>query len=587
MKINSNENKRCELYLKQEKKINKYYSDKKNAFKNYIDENIKQFKNKIKSFQLFYSIVTQYNEIIQKNLENLQKIFFNKNPNIQYQDPILVELIQILTCNYECEEEKCERLNSILKDKNTFSDYEKKGKEAITIINTYYYIYINLIDLLNTNHISYLRLFNDFEIKMIIDETKETKEIEKENFAYSQIKENELLVSLHNKEFEYKSILESTNNELKIIYNEVDKNIEELKKINKEINDLMESLLTTIYFGFLTSNKMHKIYEKKILNLKQSNSEEIINNININKTNKEIKTNEEKVNSELGNILQSMEFQPYNLLSPFANIVGYKQHNKILEKLKPETIYKISFIINSEFHYISKVDLKEQYQIMDVKLISQRILQSTTINQDEEEQLYHYLEERKYMLAFLAALNKTRSAGKFRLKKKSIIILGKAYKIIVDKLYKENNIDFEILKYLIIMSQTYYAIGTNQEEKIYLIRFIEDSPYFKSEKLWNTYISEVIERELEHQNSGNIWSLESEESEEYKMSQIFFGIFIGHAQNIMEFQLEKQLVYKIIHNLINTKYNISEEFIKQIDALIENTKYEKKTKLNPEKDILE
>ena len=38
-------------------------------------------------------------------------------------------------------------------------------------------------------------------------------------------------------------------------------------------------------------------------------------------------------------------------------------------------IYKISCIINSEFNYIPKVDLKEQYRIMDVKLICKRILE--------------------------------------------------------------------------------------------------------------------------------------------------------------------------------------------------------------------
>ena len=46
------------------------------------------------------------------------------------------------------------------------------------------------------------------------------------------------------------------------------------------------------------------------------------------------------------------------------------------------------------------------------------------------------------------------------------------------------------------MSQTYYALGINGKDKIYLIRFIEDSPYFKSEQLWNIYISQEIEQEL-------------------------------------------------------------------------------------------
>jgi hypothetical protein len=358
-----------------------------------------------------------------------------------------------------------------LKSKKINPDYEKKGKDALNLINRQYHEYANLIDKLNSNHIAYLRQFNDFEIKMIKDETKETKETEEENLEHFNPKEDTLLISLHNKENLYKSNLENANKELKIINDEVNKSVEELNSINKEINDIMESNLTNIYIGFITTNKMQKIYEKKILNFNQFNPGENIEN----KTdkNKNIDTTkEEKDKIELGRICQSMQFTSYNLLSPYANISGYKQQNKILEKLKPEIIYKISCIINSEFNYIPKADLKDQYTIMDVKLISQRILESTAINNKEEEQLYKYLEERKYRLAFLAALNKIRTLGKFKIGKRSIIILGNAIKIIVDKLYKEKNYDFEMLRYLIIMCQTYFSMGLDGKEKIYLIRFI-------------------------------------------------------------------------------------------------------------------
>ena len=585
MKLNSNGNKRCQLYAKQEKQVNKYYADKKKSFKNYIEEKASEFKNKTSNFKTFNSIITQYCESIQKNKENLDKILSNLFQNAQSSDPYLVELDQVLTNQYESESEKLEQLNISLKSKKMNPDYEKKGKDALNLINRQYHEYANLIDKLNSNHISYLRQFNDFEIKMIKDETKETKETEAENLEHFNPKEDTLLISLHNKENLYKTNLENVNKELKVINDEVNKSVEELNNINKEINDIMGSNLTNIYIGFITTSKMQKVYEKKILSLNQFNPDENIDNkTDKNKSNIDT-TKEEKDKLELERICQSMQFSSYNLLSPYANISGYKQQNKILEKLKPEIIYKISCIINSEFNYIPKADLKDQYTIMDVKLISQRILESTAINNKEEEQLYKYLEERKYMLAFLAELNNIRSAGKFQLKKKNIMILGKAYKIIIDKLCKETNIDFDILRYLIIMSQTYYALGINGKDKIYLIRFIEDSPYFKSEHLWNLYISEVIDRELEAKDSANIWNLDSQENEEFNMNQIYFGNLIGLAQNMMEFHLEKDLVTRIIHNLINTKYNMSEELIQQIDSLIENTKYDVKTEFDPDKDI--
>ena len=250
-------------------------------------------------------------------------------------------------------------------------------------------------------------------------------------------------------------------------------------------------------------------------------------------------------------------------------------------------IYKISCVVNSEFNYIPKIDLKEQYRIMDVKLICERILEENSISKKEEEQLYTYLQERKYRLAFLAALNKIRSFGKFKIGKRSIIILGNAIKIIVDKLYQEKNYDFDILRYLIIMCQTYYSTGINGKEKIYLLKFIQDSKYFKSEHLWNYYITELIDREIELQDSMNMWNLEeTQQDENYKMNRIYFGKLISTTQNIMEFQLDKKIVYKIIHELIESKYNLTEDLIKEIDQLIELTPYDDKKEFNPENDIL-
>ena len=590
MKINVDDNKRSELFIKQEKHINIFYSDKKNTFKQYIDEKTSQFKNKLINFKLFYTMSIQYSEIIKQNLENMQKIFINTGLNKKSQDPILSELDQILTYQCECEEEKYERLNSILSNKKPNPDWEKKGREGINLINKLYQDYTTLISILNSSHINYLRHFNDFEMKMIKDETKETKETEEENLEHFNPKEDKLLIALHNKENIYKSNLDIVNKKVKSIYNEVNKSVDEFNKMSKEMNDVMESILTDIYLGFITTNKMQKNYEKRIINIAKVYSGEIP--YNRTEDNKNIQddnnSKDEKEKIELDKICQPMKFESYNLLSPFANLVGYKQQNKFLEKLKPEIIYKISCIINSEFNYIPKVDLKEQYQIIDVKLICQRILESTSINKKEEEQLYKYLEERKYMLAFLSALNKTRAAGKFKLTKKSMIILGKAYNIIVDKLHKENNIDYEILSYLIIMSQTYYAIGINGKDKIYLIKFIDNSPYFQSEKLWSIYISEKIDKELLLQDyADGIWNLQNEESEKYKINQIYFSNIISLAQSIIDFRLEKGLVYKIIHNLINTKYKISEEFVKEIDSLIENAKYDTKKIFDPEKDLLD
>ena len=588
MKINSVENKRCQLYMKQENQINKYYTEKKENFKQYIEEQYLEFDNKLSNFKLFCLSIRQYNEAIQTSTENYQKLVSNFNPIIHRSIPFLMELRKIFSLQQDAEKEKYERLNLSTNFEKLFAEYENRGKNILNILSEKCDEYINIIDKINLNHLAYLRNFYDYEIKVIQNETKTTKEIEEKNVVNTKPKKDPFLVDLHNKENQYKTNLDNSNKEIKLIYQLINIGNYELNNIYKEMQNIIDTYLNNIRLGYVSSIKMQQIFETKFLNKNNKNLDEINNNKKgIHKSNSGNTNHKVNKNSRIENIGQEIQFESYNLLSPYANITGYKLQNKILEKLNPDIIYKISCSINSEFNYISKVDLKEQNRILDVKLICQRLVDSTEINKKEEEQLYENLEERKYRLAFLAALNSIRSAGNCFIKKKSLIILGNAYKIIVDKLTKEMNIDYDILKYLIIMSQTYYALGINGKDKIYLIRFIEDSPYFKSEKLWDIYISEEIEQELEKQNSSDMWNLESDENEEFRLNQIYFGKFMSFTQNLILFRYDKKFIYKIIHNLVDTKYKISQDFIKQIDALIENTVYDKVKKFEPEKDILE
>ena len=578
--MQNDKNKRSKLYLNQENQVNKYYSVKKRNFKNYIEENINKFKDNYQNFKSFCTISSMYNENILKNIENIKKIlsYFNPIKDNKQANDTLMELERIIVNQLDGEKEKIDRLifNNNKDFKKGKPELEKKGNEITNNLYKYYHDYINLIDKLNTSHVNYMRYFNDYETKMIYNETKDIKEVE-ESDVNLMPKNDVLLMTLHSFEAQYNSNLETVNQSLKDIYNKVNESLEEFNKINNEINETMESSLASIYLGYATSSKMQKVNDKQIFTLKRFSSNSL----------EDIIQNDSEENTLLEKMCENLHFKPYTLLSPYANIEGYKQQNSILEKLKPEIIYKISCIINSEFNYIPKVDLKQQYRIMDVKLICKRILEETSINKKEEEQLYQYLEERKYRLAFLAALNKIRTTGKFKIGKRSIIILGNAIKIIVDKLYKEKNYDFEMLRYLIIMCQTYYSLGLDGKEKIYLIKFIQNSKYFQSEDLWNYYICELVDREIESQNTRNMWILErSQEDEKYKMSRIYFGKLISLTQNIMEFYLDKKIVYKIIHDLIDTKYNLTEELKNEIDKLIETTPYNDTKEFDPEKDIL-
>jgi hypothetical protein len=91
---------------------------------------------------------------------------------------------------------------------------------------------------------------------------------------------------------------------------------------------------------------------------------------------------------------------------------------------------------------------------------------------------------------------------------------------------------------------------------------------------------------LETLETKNMWNLEISQEDEYnKMSKIYFGKLFSLTQNIMEFKIDKKIVHRIIHNLIDTKYNIPDDLINPIDQFIENTIYIEKIFV-PERDIL-
>ena len=132
----------------------------------------------------------------------------------------------------------------------------------------------------------------------------------------------------------------------------------------------------------------------------------------------------------------------------------------------------------------------------------------------------------KYRIEFLKLLNNYRAKGKFIISGPNLIIMGNAMRTIID-LYDIKNGDFELLKLLIIMCQTYYTLN-DKKKKIYLIRFIEDHNLFQSEELWDFYIEESMKREIAEKEKINTENNDLDLDEEAKIerqSNIYFSVF--------------------------------------------------------------
>ena len=121
------------------------------------------------------------------------------------------------------------------------------------------------------------------------------------------------------------------------------------------------------------------------------------------------------------------------------------------------------------------------------------------ISEADQNSLFELLSDSEYRLHFLLHLNNARAAGKFCISKNTFIQLGQIMYRIVDFISTEK--DFESMRYLLIMCQTYFFLN-KQGEKFYLVRYIENHKLFQSNEFWEFYFSDSIFQEIEKQNKN-------------------------------------------------------------------------------------
>ena len=144
------------------------------------------------------------------------------------------------------------------------------------------------------------------------------------------------------------------------------------------------------------------------------------------------------------------------------------------------------------------------------------------LNTQKFNNLLKYFENREYRFLFMISLNKIRAEGNFEISLRAFQQLGKIIKLILERVKKEK--DNEIMRYIIIMCQTYYCLDM-KNNKVYLIKYIENDEIFQSKEFWNIYSQEIIDSEIENLKkkiNNNIVKTKKRKSQNFKFS--FFKI---------------------------------------------------------------
>ena len=147
------------------------------------------------------------------------------------------------------------------------------------------------------------------------------------------------------------------------------------------------------------------------------------------------------------------------------------------------------------------------------------------------------------------------------------IFLKSAEKIIIDK-------DIPSAKLLLILSQTFYC--KKNGTKVYLHNYIKNHDLFKDVYIWEQYLINLIDEDLQRANRSN--KKENSINEETKrtiINNILNAQLLPFCDNMIEFGMSVENIYKIINPIMN-EYKIKDDLKNTLVEFINSRKNETK-----------
>ena len=528
--------------------------------KNLIQNINKEFEEKLNEFQTFSSLFQKYlsittdykNNISNKILNPLQNTYkcfgnffsiFRQTLEIQlsFIDGYIL-LMNKITVTVEIQERK-KRINELIDHLKTL-------------------IFDDDFLVLNKKIEDYNNQLSSIEDLLIQNETKKKELIE-----------NEILKG-KNCEKAYLDFINIINKKRKKILKEGNEKINELISLNKNIYNDLGIFAQSIGKGYLIN------LEDELKNLNEFTLG-IEKSFDINRLINQQEKNLKPIS------INKIIFIPYSL--------------KIFDKMEKEKFSKTKSITLNHFidvvikmknnfkqiaeSFNEEIEREKNFILEEAKYI----LDSSTlisIEQSKFDKLLNLLNNRENRLFFMISLNKIRAEGNFDITFHGTFKqLGIILKFILEKIKKEK--DYEIMKYIIIMSQTYYCFDNNNN-KIYLIKYIENDSLFQSKEFWKSHFQKTIDIELENleKKKSLVNQENNKEDKLFNVSNIVFSKLLSVIHNMLEFRFNKNNLKEFVKEYIE-KYSIKEEMMEQMFLLIGDKEYDNYETFDEEKSFVQ
>ena len=543
------------------KRMKKEYN---NISKEYIQKITQLNSNYSKTISNYKSTL----EFSDGELDNLIKIFEKLNSIILSQGTKLQSFIERCDNEEKSNKIKLEKLNNYEKISNEFVLKEKKITKSFSDLENYYKNLFN----------SYQIVENSLAINILSKENKKISLNEIINQEYKNSLEKEKIVIKSKKDIE-----ESKNDFFKI-YDELIKIEKEIALDNINILKSNISSFISLYCNYCKNfyEDLEKIIKSISNNEMKTNFLEILNstlsifdrNININGYKIKIISNKYIEDKKKILNLEKMDRNGYLI-----------KDNKIL--LKDEDIYEIAKTMYGQFQFLDDkyYNLTEEQIKLNVKDLTQKLLSfnksakknddnkyNEPIEESEINLLMNYLDKSFYRLELLKVLNLYRTKS-YEISEKEFEILKKIFLIIADKIISEE--DIPCAKLILILAQTFYCKIDNKD--VYIQYYLKNHKLFSNMEIWEKYLNNIIEDEINRtikiEKKEIIKS--DEQNKRYKIDNILSSILIPFCDNMIEFGMDVEKLYKIIEPIMEI-YHVEENLKGVIDELIKSK--EKKTK---------
>ena len=403
----------------------------------------------------------------------------------------------------------------------------------------------------------------------------------KDNDTITKDQMNNLITTTKKIEKDYKSLVKSTKFFEETFDSLYLSSLENFKKLSSETSNQMKESITDFIVLYKNNLKMQlseiDLHLPELSNLDEVKKIEDIIISSYKKNNKLIhikpskyklkalqKHNEkEKENEDELNINQIL-----NLEDGFEEMMLIKDENL----LKTFIIMKENFELVEDFKLNIELEeekircLKQNQKIFNIENPQ---FQNNIPTEDELEELNKLLDKHHNRVIFLQKISEFRNTGKFEISQKFFYIL---FTTLINTILRDK--DYHSVKNAIILSQTYFIKGDNENDKIYLQKKIQNNEIFQSKEFWEDFIDFSINKEIiqcvkNDVKSGNILKENKKETED-KIKNIAFAQIISYADNMKSFGIDKEIIKEVV--LPKTeKYKFDNELIDSITGIINNS----------------